>query len=350
MPGKAQKQTISKKLNTMSTLEKYQKKMDDRNFAISEFLKDIMSTLKNHIDDVDDEFEEAISQDIQPLLNKFVSKITPRITKPKPLNMPKNPCTAYILFSSHTRPIIKGENPEMIATDITKEIGKRWKNITESEKEHWTNEHLKSKSQWEIDIEEWRSNFPDEAEEYDSSKPPSKKSVKDDKHKPKTAFQLFIKWMSNTKLSHKEKCAKWKDIKNIMSTVPISLKGLNTEDRKKAKIRNSEIKMYIEIFKIFEELSKKEKDGEIVDLNSVKQLDKYEKFIKDTEETDDNVSVNTDISVEENDDKDENDSVDSDSTDVSVQNENNVEDVKDNQSVVSDITDAYDSDSESDEE
>ena len=54
-----------------------------------------------------------------------------------------------MLFSIETRPSIKEQNPDMKMCDISKELGKMWKEYTDEEKQPWVEKHEQEKAQLE---------------------------------------------------------------------------------------------------------------------------------------------------------------------------------------------------------
>lgn len=57
-----------------------------------------------------------------------------RPQKKKDPNAPKRGLSAYMFFCQDMRETIKTENPDMSFTDLTKELGRQWKELTESDK------------------------------------------------------------------------------------------------------------------------------------------------------------------------------------------------------------------------
>ena len=49
-------------------------------------------------------------------------------------NAPKGACSAYILFGNDARMAIKNDHPDWPPTEVIKEIGIRWKNLSGEEK------------------------------------------------------------------------------------------------------------------------------------------------------------------------------------------------------------------------
>ncbi|KAL3805487.1 hypothetical protein ACHAWO_002997 [Cyclotella atomus] len=60
-------------------------------------------------------------------------------TKAKGSPKAKKPLTGYMLFAKETRPEIIKENPDMSFGEVGKELGARWRALSEAEKAEWKN-------------------------------------------------------------------------------------------------------------------------------------------------------------------------------------------------------------------
>jgi len=61
------------------------------------------------------------------------------------LDTPKKGLSAYMFFCQDMRDTVKAENPEMKVTEVTTELGRRWKAMSEKEKEQasaWQMEYV----------------------------------------------------------------------------------------------------------------------------------------------------------------------------------------------------------------
>jgi len=54
--------------------------------------------------------------------------------KEKDPNAPKKPVTSFLVYSAEMRPIVREEYPELKVTEVAKELGKRWKELSDGEK------------------------------------------------------------------------------------------------------------------------------------------------------------------------------------------------------------------------
>lgn len=69
-------------------------------------------------------------------------------------NTPKRPLSAYILFCRDRRAAIKDSHPEYKVTDITKELGVQWKNISEKDKKYYESLASKEKSRYQDEVKD----------------------------------------------------------------------------------------------------------------------------------------------------------------------------------------------------
>lgn len=76
--------------------------------------------------------------------------------KPKDVNAPKKPPTAYFLFTNKVRAAVTAANPDMKITEIAKVLGQKWKEISEEEKKEYQDEAAKLKEQHKITVEEYK--------------------------------------------------------------------------------------------------------------------------------------------------------------------------------------------------
>lgn len=131
--------------------------------------------------DVFDEWKER-ENSFKELINKFIPKV--KKTK-KNKNAPKNPRSAYILFSNVERENVKNENPKMTPKEIMKELGKKWKEADEDEKEKYRELAKEDKERFD---EEMKNYVPVEEEDTGDKKKRKKKA----KNSPKNASGPYI--------------------------------------------------------------------------------------------------------------------------------------------------------------
>jgi hypothetical protein len=70
----------------------------------------------------------------------------------KDKSLPKGACSAYIIFCTQMRPVIKGENPSIINTDIMKETGNRWRAMTPQQRQPWEDLAAQDKARFDQEM------------------------------------------------------------------------------------------------------------------------------------------------------------------------------------------------------
>ena len=108
--------------------------------------------------------------------------------KRKESGAPKRPMTAFLLFSMEKREEVKADNPDLKGTDISKELGRMWKDDfadTES-RAKWVEQAEKEKERYKKEMESFNESKKDaESDAEEEEKPKTK--AKAVKAKPKTS-------------------------------------------------------------------------------------------------------------------------------------------------------------------
>ena len=89
---------------------------------------------------------------------------------------PKQPQSAFLLFSGEKRAAIKDANPEAGLGDVAKLIGKAWGEVSEEDKAPYNEQAAKLKEKYKEDVDAWRVKRV--AEGHESDEEPSKKKKK----------------------------------------------------------------------------------------------------------------------------------------------------------------------------
>ena len=85
----------------------------------------------------------------------------PKKTRKKKVKKgPKRPATAFILYSKVARPKLRAENPDMAFGDLGKELGKRWKAMSDAEKKPYLDQNAKAKAEYAKAKAEWDKKNP----------------------------------------------------------------------------------------------------------------------------------------------------------------------------------------------
>ena len=128
-----------------------------------------------------EENKEKIEDEMKKQLKEILPAKKTRTKKPK--DAPKNPKSAYVIFCQEKRDEVKKANPEMIAKDIMKELGKLWKDTEEDDRKEYKEKAQEDKERY---TEEMKNYVPSEDEE--TRKPKAKKP----KNAPKNAKSAYI--------------------------------------------------------------------------------------------------------------------------------------------------------------
>ena len=75
---------------------------------------------------------------------------------------PKRPPSAFLLFSGDHRRSIKEKNPDMSNTDVSKELGKLWREMTEEEKKPFVEREKEDREKYMEDMVEYRKVIAEE--------------------------------------------------------------------------------------------------------------------------------------------------------------------------------------------
>ncbi len=73
--------------------------------------------------------------------------------KEKDPNAPKRPLTAYFFFVKEARKSVVDANPDMKVTEVSKELGRRWRELDEDEKAKYVKMAEKDKARYQREME-----------------------------------------------------------------------------------------------------------------------------------------------------------------------------------------------------
>lgn len=93
-----------------------------------------MTTLSQQ--DIQSIVKEELELAEKRIFDKINSTTTPakKVKSKKDPNAPKKPSTAFILFSSEQRSLIKEQNPEITFAELSKKLGESWKSVDDKTK------------------------------------------------------------------------------------------------------------------------------------------------------------------------------------------------------------------------
>lgn len=71
-----------------------------------------------------------------------------RLKSPKDPNAPKKPTTAYIRYFQDRKPYYMLQNPNMPITEITKLIGREWKELPKEKQQYFLDKAIQDKERY----------------------------------------------------------------------------------------------------------------------------------------------------------------------------------------------------------
>ena len=118
------------------------KEDDDRSDEMEKYIKmaaDDKSRYEDEtkkvVDSTDDELVEDKPVEDKPVEDKPVVKKSKKVVDD---TKPAKSKTGYTYFCQSTRESIKDDNPEMKATEVTKELARLWKELSDEDKQDWS--------------------------------------------------------------------------------------------------------------------------------------------------------------------------------------------------------------------
>ena len=152
--------------------------------------------------DNEDKFKKELTQ------TAFVEKYLPKIDK-----KPQAP-TAYLLWSKDNRDAIKAKNPDMIPTDIMKELGRVWR------EEVPASDLNKYKEMAEAEKEKLKNADPEEDKDTQDAQKAAKKELKAKEKEEKKPASAYHAYLNKNRETIKKKNPTWtgKEINTHLTT------------------------------------------------------------------------------------------------------------------------------------
>lgn len=133
--------------------------------------------------------------------------------KLKDPNAPKRPKSSYLFFCDEMRAQVKSDNPEFKAVDVTKELGRQWKELGEEEKKPFEKKAKKAKKNYESEMESYVRPSEEELQALADAKPKrsrkgskeKKESKKKDPNAPKRPSSAFIYFCKDMRQEAKDR-------------------------------------------------------------------------------------------------------------------------------------------------
>lgn len=173
------------------------KTMNDMIIALSsEYRKVVLLTLEKV--ECDETMHEEIMEKWDSLVNDIATNVLPILklnatkgkrTKKAKKSGPKRPKSGYIFFCQEKRSEVREANPDMKATDITKELGMMWNEIKETDE---ASEYIQLAKDDKIRYNEEVENAPPKSDDEGQEEPKAKRTKKVKKSGPKRPKSAYI--------------------------------------------------------------------------------------------------------------------------------------------------------------
>ena len=94
---------------------------------------------------------------MEEMIDKFVDQSISKMKVKKDKNEPKKPKTSYMFFCDEYRGDVRTNNPELKMGGISKVLGEKWKNVTETEMVKYKKKAEEAKEKYEEDMREYKN-------------------------------------------------------------------------------------------------------------------------------------------------------------------------------------------------
>lgn len=153
MKSKSQTSKTSKKMTTETSKK--------QSTSIDEFLLNLVSDVDGVTSDILNDIRNKLSEN-KSVINKLCLSVgTKKVKKVKDPNAPKRGKSSYILFCQDAREKIVKNNPVFTTTDVMKELGSKWRGLSEKEKGKYVKLSVKDKQRYEKELKTYKEKNPD---------------------------------------------------------------------------------------------------------------------------------------------------------------------------------------------
>ena len=200
----------------------------------SESSKISFTKLLEHVTE-SDVFESELKVVLETILPKSIAEKPKRkvSSKLKDPSAPKRPKSGYIFYCMDKRGEIKEAYPEMKATEITKELGKQWKALSDKKVAKYNALADEEKKEYKELMKEYERPSDEELEKVQPKKRVSK-AKKEDNGMPKRAYSAYIFFSNEMRGQVKQDNEDMKP-KEILSELGRLWKNEYSEEKKRAK-------------------------------------------------------------------------------------------------------------------
>merc|ERR1712172_252232 len=153
--------------------ERLKVKAENPDYSITEVAKELGKRWATLNPDIKTVYEQRY-QDARRIYETEMNTYKPK--KKKDPNAPKQPLSAYFIFSTEERLKVKNENPNFSICEVAKELGRRWAEMDPSLKQRFQARAEEGRQKYDVEMAAYRQGtfqHPDPAEGHNSPNHPS---------------------------------------------------------------------------------------------------------------------------------------------------------------------------------
>jgi len=138
--------------------ERLKVKGENPDYSITEIAKDLGRRWSTLDPGIKLSYENRY-QDARKIYDAEMSQFKPQKKKKDP-NAPKQPLSAYFIFSTEERLKVKEENPAYSICEVAKELGRRWAEMDPSVKQRYQQRAEEERQKYDVDMASYRGQGP----------------------------------------------------------------------------------------------------------------------------------------------------------------------------------------------
>lgn len=135
--------------------------------TLDEFIVSLLGEVEGLNDNTISQIGKLFSANVTTMIK--LSTTTKKVKKVKDPDAPKRGKSSYILFCADLRSKVIKENPVFSTTDVMKELGSKWRSISDKDKSKYTKLSEKDKQRYETELKKYNDKHP----ELENKKPKS---------------------------------------------------------------------------------------------------------------------------------------------------------------------------------
>jgi mRNA-degrading endonuclease RelE of RelBE toxin-antitoxin system len=142
--------------------EEHKKKYPNENVQVTEISKKCSEKWKTMTPPEKQRFVELAQKDAERYQTEIAAfggddAVRKRKRGKKDVNAPRRPLSAFFFFSQVKRPEVQQGHPEWRVGQVAQELGRMWKDLTETDKKRYEEMVVKDKARYEIEMRDYKA-------------------------------------------------------------------------------------------------------------------------------------------------------------------------------------------------